>query len=194
MTTAEPSPATWTVRFRYHRTTVLLHIDPLQSVASIKADLLSALRQTSPEGKLEGSIDLPESTEDIQLARPLDINDPSAGWRGLQVPDGNSAAGKGRIPKSKGKAKEGSDPVGLDAECLKSLGVKDNALLAFSFTTLRANGARKQPEDGTNDEGDDMAEDSEDEHESWDVVMPTWEDQYGVVNQGDSGAIKDFEG
>lgn len=200
MAPTQPSPATWTIRFRLHKTTVLLPIDPLQPISSIKSDLWSALQQTSPDGTLSDSTPLPDSSDDILLARPIDINDAAAGWKALTVPGGNDGGGGGAAKKGKGKAGEG-----LDAESLKSLGIKDNALLAFTFassTQFRSQPAKNSrvgtDGGGSLDDDTDGMEGLEDEDgetkEEWDVVMPGWEDQYGVVNVGDAGALKEFDG
>lgn len=192
-----PSPSTWTIRFKHHKTTVLLHIEASQTISSIKEELLNVLKQTCPDGTSEGTL-LPESGEEIQLARPLDINDVSAGWRRLAAGD---SVGKGKMSKGKGKEKAGSEITakGVDAESLKSLGFKDNAVLAFRFASeIEAEelSGRKTQTDVLGDEDDEMGleEDEGDIKENWDVVIPTWEDQYGEETKGDVGAIPTFNG
>lgn len=194
-----PSPSTWTVRFKRHKTTVLLHADSQETIASIKQELLNALRETSSDGITEGT-PLPDRPEEIYLARPRDINDHSAGWK--RVADCQGAGrGRGRaVPsKGKGKEKEGSSrpPKGVDAESLKTLGFKDNAVLAFKFASeVESEGdAKKRKADAMEeDELTFEGEDEDDIQEHWDVMIPKWEDQYGVENEGDVGAMKEFKG
>ena len=50
MPNANPPPRTWCLRFKLNRTTILLHVDAQQPFASIRAELLSALRATNPSG------------------------------------------------------------------------------------------------------------------------------------------------
>lgn len=90
------------------------------------------------------------------LGVPVDKNDISKGWIGLDIPEfddeGENAAGKKRVGK-KDSVLNGS-PLGA--------GLRDGAMLAFRFR------------DG---EDEEMKEDEVDmEDEKWDVVIPTFED------------------
>lgn len=203
MAPTDSNPGTWTIRFKLHKTTTLLHVDPLQTIASLKAELLNALRQTSKDGMVEG-FRIPDDEADVALARPVDLNDVQKGWKRLgddgAAPTVTPVAAK--TSKGKGKEKAGSkrEISGVDGESLKSLGVKDNAVLAFRFVSAAEeelrNKKRKADElDG--DEGLGIAEEDEEQQggrEQWDVVLPTWDDQYGVENVGDVGVIQEYEG
>jgi hypothetical protein len=69
----------------------------------------------------------------------------------------------------------------------KGVGLKDGGVLAFRFV-----------------DDDDKAEDDEDEDEmemdggkwkgNWDVVIPKFDDDFGVENEGDVGVRKEFRG
>ncbi|PWO21809.1 hypothetical protein A1F96_09401, partial [Pyrenophora tritici-repentis] len=77
-----PSPLTWTLRLKSHKTTVLLHVDPLTTFESIKSSLYDALQETgfkNPE--TDESIPLPASASDIQLGRPVNFNDANEGFQ-----------------------------------------------------------------------------------------------------------------
>ena len=181
-----PTPTTWTLRLKSHRTTVFLHIDPLTPFPTIKETLHTALAETglSPfEGGPE--IPLPASPQDIQLGRPRDPLDASQGfvlgeWESALSDDevaiegaaeGSKGKGKGRAAasgagaKGKGRKSEGA------GDCPKGAGLKDGAVLAFRW------GGDGAPEEG-----------------SGGVQLAMYEDAYGVQNEGDVGGRAEFEG
>ncbi|KAF3003144.1 hypothetical protein E8E13_008772 [Curvularia kusanoi] len=194
-----PTPTTWTLRLKSHRTTVLLHISPLSSFTAIKASLLSALSDTGlSKTDTSPPIPLPSSPSEIQLGRPIDPLDPSAGfqlgeWETSALSDGDldvtideddaNAKGKGKgkatassaagtkAASSKARKNNGTDDSGAD--CPKSAGLKDGAVLAFRW------------------EG---CGDAEEEARTWGVQIASFEDAYGVQNTGDVGGRGEFEG
>ncbi|EOD48444.1 hypothetical protein GTA08_BOTSDO11856 [Neofusicoccum parvum] len=159
MPAVQPSSTTWTLRLKYHKTTVLLHADALQTLSSVRAELLQALRETSPDG-IAGK-PLPTNPGDLQLAKMKDTSDPEKGWALL-----TGAATSG----TKGKGKTGGEGS------LKAEGVKDNAVLAFRW----GGDAEAKRED---EEGMDIEDDASD---AWDVVLPKYEDTYidGLEDEG----------
>lgn len=169
---AQPTPSTWTLRLKSARTTVLLHADPLSTFASIKSALLTALRETGFAQSSDGAaITLPSTPSAVQLGRPLDPLDPSAGfvlgeWEATDADD-DVAIDEGKTSSSKGKGKKESS--GLD--CPKGAGLKDGAVLAFRW------------------EGIEGAEGPE-----WGVQIASFEDAYGVANEGDVGGRAEFDG
>jgi hypothetical protein len=171
---AQPTPSTWTLRLKSHRTTVLLHIDPLSTFATIKATLYAALSDTGLQATEHGpSIDLPDSASDIQLGRPLDPLDPGAGfalgeWEAQ--PDDDDVAIEDE-DKGKGKGKAAQGKTGSGRDCPKGAGLKDGAVLAFRWEGM----------EGT--DGDE-----------WGVQIASFEDAYGVTNEGDVGGRAEFEG
>ncbi|KZM24901.1 hypothetical protein ST47_g3914 [Ascochyta rabiei] len=173
-----PTQQTWTLRLKSHRTTILLHIDPLQTFSSIKATLHTALSETGLQASEHGPcIALPSSPDDIKLGRPIDPLDPSHGFelgeweeQGDEDEDEDSADGEGE-GKGKGKGRAG-EKRGEVKECPKGAGLKDGAVLAFRW------------------DGDGVAVDGK----GWGVQMASFEDAYGVVNEADGGARAEFEG
>ncbi|KAF2623180.1 hypothetical protein BU25DRAFT_414687 [Macroventuria anomochaeta] len=173
---AQPTPQTWTLRFKSHRTTVLLHIDPLNTFDTVKSALYTALQETGLQATEHGpSISLPASPSDIQLGRPVDPLDPSQGfvlaeWETPASDDEvaieEEGKGKGRAA-AKGK-KQGAGDV---KDCPKGAGLKDGAVLAFRW------------------EGDGTKEEA-----SWGVQLASFEDAYGVQNEMDVGGRAEFEG
>ena len=59
----QPTPATWTLRFKHEKTTLLLHVEPLQSLAEVRSQLLRVIRNL---GDSFGPV-LPSSPNDIVL-------------------------------------------------------------------------------------------------------------------------------
>ncbi|OCL12804.1 hypothetical protein AOQ84DRAFT_352331 [Glonium stellatum] len=186
-TSTAPSPLTWTLRLKHHKTTVLLHCDPLQTFQSIKTALLAALNETNPTGTLNNR-PLPSSPDEIILGRPVDLNNPERGFslgewekaRGGLDADESEGAGKGK-GKRKSIAGEGMGTK----DCLKGAGLRDGVVLAF----------RWGEEDEDEDEGEeDMEMGLGEKKENWDVVLPAYEDAYGVENTGDLGGRKEFVG
>jgi hypothetical protein len=182
---AEPSPQTWTLRFKSHKTTVLLHVNPLHTFSTIKSHLYDALQETDLKHPETGeSIPLPPSPSDIQLGRPVNIND---AHEGFQLGEWEYTGEEEEGGKGKGKAKAGgtSNGAGLK-DCPKGAGLKDGAVLAFRWAG-----------DGSWDgeEDDDIAEGgAREEGDMWGVQIATFEDAYGVSNETDVGGGKEYDG
>ena len=174
---AQPTPQTWTLRLKSHRTTVLLHIDPLHTFDTIKQHLYTVLLETGLQASDHGpAISLPASPSDIQLGQPIDPLDPSQGfvlgaWEQAAEDDEvaieDEGNGKGKAA-AKGKKTVGT---GNARDCPKGAGLKDGAVLA-----VRWDG------DGT------------EEGASWGVQLASFEDAYGVQNEMDVGGRAEFEG
>ena len=128
LTSTEPSPHTWTIRLKHHKTTILLHVDPLQTLATLKKELLAILNEMAPNG-FHGYTP-PSTPSDIRLARPVDPLDLSQGWDtlddGSQDLDDPFNNDDDDVPKPKTKKT-------LESENLRAYGIKDNAVLAFRF-------------------------------------------------------------
>lgn len=189
MTEVTPSQQTWTLRLKAHKTTVFLHVDPLTRFSVIKQLLYKALQDTSLNNpETNEPVPLPESAADIQLGRPVNINDPRAGF---QLGEWECSIDEDEEDvKGKGKAKKTADGTAAPSniqQCPKGAGLRDNAVLAFGFRG-----------DGT--EWGSRAQDAEDEDMEedrpgmWGVKIPTFEDAYGVENEGDVGGGNDFDG
>ncbi|KAK7514019.1 uncharacterized protein IWZ02DRAFT_1152 [Phyllosticta citriasiana] len=193
ISTPKPTPTTLTLRLKFHRTTVLLHADPLLSSRALQSDLLHALHDTHPTRLLHGR-PLPSSPSALHIARLVDPTDAEQGW--VEIVGGASdenddenedevdeldemdeappkKKGPGR-PKGKG-AKKGRGGGGAgagaggDGKSLKELGVKDGMVLAFRWA------GEVQRDDGETEVL---------EWEEWDVVWPRYEDTYGLEDEG----------
>lgn len=140
MSTLGPSPKTWTIRLKHRKLTVFVHADPLQTLSFLKSELYKILRETRPDGKLHDR-PIPGSPDSIYFAKPVDTTDWKQGWTPIEDPSledlgldndfesaGSSRAG-GRS-KGKGKGKAGD----VNAESIKSLGLRDSSVLAFKWT------------------------------------------------------------
>jgi hypothetical protein len=185
-----PSPQTWTLRLKSRKTTVLLHVDPLHTFATIKTHLYDALKETGHnDPQTNESIELPASPSAIQLGRLVDIHDASKGFQlgEWEYPayEEEEESGKG-----KGKAKSGRQSNGVTnaKDCPKGAGLKDGAVLAF-----------KWPGDGTpgqqDDEGiEDMEPDPRNkEADMWGVELARYDDNYGEENVMDVGGESELE-
>ena len=187
----KPTSSTWTIRFKHHRTTILLHIDPQQTFSTIRADLLKAISDTNPNGTFNNQT-IPRNPDNVLLARPIDPNDLTYGWELLQRSDGDDDSGLSG--KGKGKGKAGVSATGGKArkenrfeDCPQGAGLKDGSVVAFKFKSTEDAGW--QAVDG---EGED--EDIAIPTEEWDVVVPSMEETYGdqdAMEQdvGDEGAV-----
>ncbi|EON67307.1 hypothetical protein W97_06560 [Coniosporium apollinis CBS 100218] len=189
MAPTEPSPLTWTLRLKHARTTVLLHTDPLQSLSSVKAELLRALRATQPDGTLHG-VALPGEAEALVLGKPRDVHDLAQGWvriGGAAADGGEDGAANGTGKgKGKGKARE----VNGVEESVKGAGLRDNAVVAFKWGASAARNGRER-EGELDDEGLELDEEVEGD-DGWDVQIPKYEDTYGVegVVNGEAGDVE----
>ncbi|EMD69419.1 hypothetical protein COCSADRAFT_195234 [Bipolaris sorokiniana ND90Pr] len=188
-----PTPQTWTLRLKSHKTTVLLHIDPLHTFDTIKAALYDALQQTEFRHPDTGAaIPLPPSPSDIQLGRPVNINDAHEGfklgeWEYNSIDDAEEVEGKG-----KGKAKAvapGGKGAASAKQCPKGAGLKDGAVLAFRWV---GDGNWEGEEDENEEEGEGGGRGRE--GDMWGVQLASFEDAYGVENEGDVGGGREFEG
>jgi hypothetical protein len=183
MAAVTPSPQTWTFRLKSHKTTVLLHVDPLSTFSNIKELLYTALKESHLKDENGVEIPLPPSPSDIQLGRPVSINDPQSGfmlgeWEEQDVEGADDAE-----ENSKGKGKQNGDAKPFDAlkQCPKGAGLRDNAVLAFRF---------KGDATAWGNDGVAMADD---EPDMWGVKIASYEDSYGVDNQGDVGGHRESD-
>jgi hypothetical protein len=188
MPLTDPNPRTWILRFKHNRTTVVLHIDPLQSLSSVKRELLTALQQTHPAGAING-LSIPQNSADILLARPKDINDLTLGFESIEPsssssidPESDAVVGAG---KGKGKAAAVSSKTvgGRNAKAQlkdwpQGAGLRDHGIVAFKFKKVDGDVVISIEEE--EDEGIAVArEDMEGVQEEWDVVVPSFEETYG---------------
>ncbi|OJD36637.1 uncharacterized protein BKCO1_10000143 [Diplodia corticola] len=194
-----PSATTWTLRLKHAKTTVVLHVDPQQTLGSVRAELLHCLRETCPDGVPctvsappggnEKKKALPADAAALQLAKMRDPSDPERGWVALLVDDAVAAAGGGdeeeeeegeKKGKGKGRARERARARGAAGLRLKEVGVKDGAVLAF-----RWGGGEEKARVGAEMEVDLDGEEGGDDG-AWDVVLPKYEDSYmdGLEDEG----------
>ncbi|KAF1916478.1 hypothetical protein BDU57DRAFT_233851 [Ampelomyces quisqualis] len=179
-----PSPQTWTLRLKSRKTTVLLHVDPLQTFENIKSHLYEALQETElKDPETNASIPLPGTSSEIQLGRPVDHNDAQHGFQlgewEYAVNEEEDAGGKG---KGKAKASKPAAGVANAKNCPKGAGLKDGAVLAFRWAG-----------DGTWD-GEDDADMEQGGSNMWGIKLASFEDAYGVNNETDVGGGREFEG
>ena len=191
---ATPSSQTWTLRLKSRKTTVLLHVDPLHTFATIKSFLYDALKETGLKDSQTGeSIPLPSSPSEIQFGRPVNINDAHEGFQlgewEYPVAEEEAEGGKGKA-KAGRKSNSGATASAANVkDCPKGAGLKDGAVLAFRW-------AGDGTWDGSEEDRDvDVErERGEKEGDMWGVKLASFEDAYGVDNETDVGGGREFEG
>ncbi|KAF2679870.1 hypothetical protein K458DRAFT_374318 [Lentithecium fluviatile CBS 122367] len=193
MTFTPPTPQTWTLRLKHGRTTVLLHTDPLSTFTTLKTHLHTALQQTALHDPDTGAeIALPADPADIQLGVPVAPSEPGKGFQlgeweyGVAVDDDDEGKGKGKAGvKGKGNGRKEAGVAGAVKDCPKGAGLRDGAVLAFRW---RGDGSGWEDEEDVDMEGRGKRGDM------WGVRLPSFEDGYGVENEGDLGSGREFEG
>ncbi|KAI5199280.1 hypothetical protein E4T39_06311 [Aureobasidium subglaciale] len=180
----DATPDVWTIKFKNARTTIVLHVYQLQTFSSIKVELLRALKSTNPSGQLNGAT-LPDSADDIEFAKPRDLSNVGAnGWQSIEADaaiddfDADLFGGGGDVTpkgKGKGKAKTGAG----HKDCPLGAGLKDMCAVAFRFK-----GQKTVPTPVDDDVDEGLGLDLEDDVVSnaggWHVVLPKFEDVYGL--------------
>ncbi|KAL8731832.1 MAG: hypothetical protein Q9166_003116 [cf. Caloplaca sp. 2 TL-2023] len=148
MPSDKPKPQHFTLRFKRHKTTILLFVEPHDSLTSVKVKLLDAIKATRVS-EINGQ-PLPSNPDDVIFGVPIDKNETSEGWVGLEIPEVEET----RKQEAKKSGVLNATPIGA--------GLKDGAILAFKF--------RNEASDA-----DDLGmTDNE-----WDVIMPNFDDEEG---------------
>ncbi|KAL8952804.1 MAG: hypothetical protein Q9222_001308 [Ikaeria aurantiellina] len=145
----KPTPQHFALRFKQHKITILLFVKPHDPLTSVKEKLLAAIKDRNIS-QIDGQ-PLPSDPQDIVFGVPIDKNDPSQGWVGLDIPDLDDDERK----------KGGKKPGVLNATPIGA-GLKDGSLLAFKFITEGSGGVDVDMNDN-----------------DFDVIMPTFDDEEG---------------
>jgi hypothetical protein len=117
------------LRFKNHKTTILLFVLESQSFTSIKSELLNALKATGVH-EINGK-SIPSSGEDVILGVPVDKHDVEKGWVDLIITEPEDGERVVALPKGARKSVLNSSPLGA--------GLKDGSMLAFKFRKTGAN-------------------------------------------------------
>lgn len=133
--------------------TVLLLVSPVQTIASVKENLLHALNDRGIK-EINGD-PVPESVSKIELGVRVDSNDLEKGWKKLEVPA--QAAKDGDKKRVVGGRKSVLNLT------LQGAGLKDSQTVAFRF--------RETADDDKKDELEVQLDDP-----GWDVIVPTLSD------------------
>ncbi|KAJ5236356.1 hypothetical protein N7489_006447 [Penicillium chrysogenum] len=144
-----------TILFKKHKTTVLLMLQPHESLDFAKERLLDAL-QSREITNINGDV-LPDDSCDIEFGEPVDRADAQKGWKRLQA-DAPEIDTEDVPKRNKGKSPKNSASI-MEA------GLQNGHSIAFRF---------HKSSEGQNG-GLDMDLDGEDP--GWDVVMPVYEDE-----------------
>lgn len=181
-----PSPQTWTLRLKHNKATIYLHVTPTTTFSAIKSELLHALHTTNPNGLLYNNT-IPSDPTEVLFAKPLDSNDLDAGWVSLEPEDQDSELEelfddeeeevKGK--KGKAKAKKEGKKGSAWRQSPQGAGLKDPATIAFRFRDAQP--VPREPTFGLGvDEGFQEEEQEQKVGGEWDVILPKYEDVYGL--------------
>ncbi|KAH0387410.1 hypothetical protein KCU92_g1824, partial [Aureobasidium melanogenum] len=180
----DPSPDVWTIKFKNARTTVVLYVYQLQTLSSIKVELLHALKTANPSGQLNGAT-LPDSPDDIEFAKPRDLSNPgTSGWQSIEADapvedfDADLFGGGDFTPKAKGKGKGKAKSAG-HKDGLLGAGLKDNGIVAFRFKGQKTV-SRPVGDDVDEGLGLDLEDEVAPDADGWNVELPKFEDVYGL--------------
>lgn len=113
-----PVGTDWTLFFKFHKTTVVLPVDPTDNFTEIKARLFVALDSTPNLHDING-VPLPHSMDEIQLAIPKEAGNLHSGWKSIEIDDDD-------------EDKPGKGKTGLK-NCPKGVGLREGGVLAFRF-------------------------------------------------------------
>ncbi|KAL1994510.1 hypothetical protein VTN49DRAFT_1980 [Thermomyces lanuginosus] len=153
---SKPDPLSWTLRFKKHKTTVLLMLPAEESIDSTKEKLLHALKARDTK-EINGD-PVPDDPSDIELGVPIDPNEPNKGWTLLE-PDDHTEEANGGTKKSTARSKAAMKPT------LQSVNIRNNQAIAFRFRQRR-------------DEQDDLDDlERQIDDPGWDVVLPSLDDE-----------------
>lgn len=143
-----------TLLFKKHKTTVLLSLQPHESLTSAKEKLLGALASRGLRD-INGDT-VPADPAEVELGVPVDKSDLEKGWMRLSTDiPGQDEDGTSKKTTAKSKA----------AETLQAAGLQNGSPVAFRF--------RKLTEAAAGDEDTDL--DLSDP--GWDVVIPSFDDE-----------------
>lgn len=236
MPLTHPSPTTWTLRLKSGKTTIFLYVEPLSSFTAIKTELLHVLRTTAtppaaPPVLFNGN-PIPDTPDDVLLARPVDPENLHRGWLSIDREDdsadgddddddndidddifGDKEAGpatpkpkqKAVFPKPKpaaagplrsaatkqsasASASSSKQKQEASKDCPLGAGLRDMSTLAFRF---RDAPLAPDPEPAAPGLGFDEGYMDEEQHammeqnrnvgeKGWGVVVPVFDDIYGV--------------
>jgi len=156
MAKSKPDPLSWTLRFKKHKTTVLLMLPANESIASTKEILLKALKS---RGLTEINGDpVPDDPSEIEFGVPVDRNELDKGWTKLDV-EMPELASEGVTKKGVVGKKNGGNIT------LQAADIRDGQPIAFRF--------RKSSED--NKDKDELELELDDP--GWDVIVPSLDDE-----------------
>ncbi|OKL56383.1 hypothetical protein UA08_08338 [Talaromyces atroroseus] len=152
---SKPDPLSWTLRFKKHKTTVLLMLPAQESIPSTKEKLHNALKSRNVR-EINGD-PVPENPADIEFGVPIDRNELEKGWVRLALQTGEA--------EHEGKNGAGRPKKGSLADSLQGADIRDGQAIAFRFK--RASGG----------EGDGAESDEDFADAGWDVVLPSLDDE-----------------
>jgi hypothetical protein len=155
MRKSKSDPLSWTLRFKKHKTTVLLVLPSTESIQSTKGKLLAAVKARGVK-EINGD-PVPDDPSEIEFGVPVDRNELEKGWTRLDTEGSEFISGD--APHASSARRKHKPNI-----TLRSADIKDGQPIAFRF--------RNSVE---MDENRDELE-LELEDPGWDVIIPTLDD------------------
>lgn len=160
-----PNADTITLLFKCHKSTTLLSVYPTRPFPDIKVLLLGALHARGLTTLPGSSSPLPENAQELEFGVLVDKKDASKGWVSLEIKEQEVTGSKGSKRKVGGK-----NSVLNESPSAASL--SDGSWVAYR---LRVASKETQGDGEELDIGTPEVEMEEDA--SWDVVLPTFDDE-----------------
>ncbi|TQB68725.1 hypothetical protein MPDQ_002881 [Monascus purpureus] len=167
----QDDPRSWTLLFKKHKTTVLLMLQPHETITTAKEALLKAL-QVRGIKEINGDT-VPDSPSEIEFGVAVDRNDLDKGWTRLEVEaptfgkEESSSANKGAAAKKNNSSSFVS---------LQAADIRNGQSIVFRFRKRR-----EETEGGDQDQNQDQPDldniGLEFEDPGWDVVVPRLDDE-----------------
>ena len=207
----------WTLRLKRGRRTVLVFADPAAPLLRVKESLLAALRAVPPRddgGEDDGGAapePLPASAADVELARPVDVFDATAGFEMVGAPapaaGGDVAAESGEGDAASDDEEENEDGGEEGKRGEQEEGGAGRAARA-AVMGRRASAGQATEDDksltslGIKENavlvyrfrGGEAGKERRGKDPGWSIEVPSFEDPYGVENVGDLGVKPEFRG
>lgn len=168
---SKPDPRSWTLLFKKHKTTVLLMLQPHETITSAKEALLKAL-QVRGIKEINGDA-VPDSSSEIELGVAVDRNDLDKGWTRLEVEAPTLGEEESSSAKKGAAAKKNNSSSFVS---LQAADIRNGQSIVFRFRKCRE-GTEGGDQDQNQDQPDLDNIGLEFEDPGWDVVVPRLDDE-----------------
>ncbi|KAJ5628994.1 hypothetical protein N7490_011222 [Penicillium lividum] len=141
-----------TLLFKKHKITILLSLQPHESLAAVKNKLLEALNSREIH-QINGE-PIPDDPTYIDFGIPVDRSELEKGWT--------------RIGKAATTNSGSKQSTGRTGDTVLATGLENGHIVAFRF---------RKPDEVEKDAENDELEMDADQEEGWDVILPSFDDE-----------------